>query len=261
MCFLVYQLGLMPFSPRDRESIYEAVKKSDVVINLIGKHYETKHLVPTRRTDGTLSRVNYDFEEVHATIPRVIAEVAKEAGVPAFIHVSSLSADPNSKSKWSRTKAAGEAAVREVYPDSVIVRPATIFGPEDRFLNWIAETMARAPYFPLLNGGSTLVQPVYAVDVGKAIFRIIEVRVSLPLHRTVGFSCIHIHRYGLGAMLCSLQAMSYLKTFLLTNFISPQTGLQRIRRQDLRADRPRRVHLQGGGGVRRRGDLPAQAAD
>jgi NADH dehydrogenase (ubiquinone) 1 alpha subcomplex subunit 9 len=165
----------MPFSPRDRESIYESVKRSDVVINMIGKHYETKHLVPTRRADGKLSRVNYDFEEVHTTIPRTIAEISKEAGVPAFIHVSALAADPNSKSKWARTKFAGEEAVRQVYPNSVIVKPATIFGPEDRFLNWIAETMARFPYFPLLNNGDALVQPVYSHDIGKAIFRIIEV--------------------------------------------------------------------------------------
>lgn len=165
----------MPFSPRDRESIYESVKKSDIVINMIGKHYETKHLVPTRRANGNLSRVNYDFEEVHVTIPRTIAEVCKEAGVPAFVHVSALSADLNSKSKWSQTKAKGELAVREVYPDSVIVKPATIFGPEDRFLNWMAEAKSRLPYFPLLNNGSTLVQPVYAHDVGKALHAIVEV--------------------------------------------------------------------------------------
>lgn len=115
------QLGLMPFSPRDRESIYDAVKKSDVVINLIGKHYETKHFVPTRRADGNLSRINYDFEEVNVTIPRILAEISKEAGVKAFIHVSALAADTNSASKWARTKAEGEVAVREAFPDSVSV--------------------------------------------------------------------------------------------------------------------------------------------
>ena len=113
------QLGLMPFSPRDKESIYEAVRKSDVVINLIGKHYETKHFVPTRRADGSLSRVNYDFEEVNVTIPRILAEISKEAGVESFIHVSALAADPSSASKWARTKAAGEDAVREAFPEAV----------------------------------------------------------------------------------------------------------------------------------------------
>ncbi|KAJ1439107.1 hypothetical protein B484DRAFT_444236 [Ochromonadaceae sp. CCMP2298] len=169
------QLGLIPFSGRDRESIYESVKNSDVVINMIGKHYETKHLVPTRREDGSLSRVNYSLQEVHVDIPRAIAEVCRDAGVQTFIHMSAMSADPDAKSHWSRTKAAGEAAVREVLPNSIIVRPATVFGAEDRFTNWTAEAFNKIPFiFPLVNEGSALVQPVFANDVGKALMAIVD---------------------------------------------------------------------------------------
>lgn len=95
------------------------MKNSDVVINLIGKHYETKHLVPTRRNNGKLSRINYDFDEVHVTIPQTIAKICAEVGVETFIHVSSLSADLESKSRWSQTKAKGEIAVREAFPGAV----------------------------------------------------------------------------------------------------------------------------------------------
>jgi hypothetical protein len=56
------------------------------------------------------------------------------------------------------------------------VKPATIFGAEDRFLNWIAESLDRLPAFPLLNGGSALVQPVFVLDVSKALFQIVNVR-------------------------------------------------------------------------------------
>ena len=31
---------------------------------------------------------------------------------------------------------AGEAAVKAAFPDATIVRPATLFGHEDWFLNW-----------------------------------------------------------------------------------------------------------------------------
>lgn len=109
----------MQFSPRDEDSIRESLKHSDIVVNLIGKHYETKHAVPTRRADGSLSRVNFSFEEVHADIPRRIARIAKEAGVKSFVHMSALSADLESLSKWSQTKAMGEIAVREEFPDAV----------------------------------------------------------------------------------------------------------------------------------------------
>jgi NADH dehydrogenase (ubiquinone) 1 alpha subcomplex subunit 9 len=105
---------LVQFSPRDEDSIRESLKHSDIVINLIGKHYETKHAVPTRRADGSLSRVNFSFEEVHVDIARRIARISKEAGVKSLIHVSALSADLESESKWSLTKAMGEE-----FPDAV----------------------------------------------------------------------------------------------------------------------------------------------
>ena len=141
---------------------------------MIGKHYETKHIVPTRRADGSLSRVNYGFEEVNVEIPRTLARLAREAGVKSFIHVSALSASPTSLSEWSRSKARGELAVREEFPDAIIVRPATVFGPEDRFLNWIAEACDRLPYFPIVNGGSSLVQPVFCNDIGHGLMEIIN---------------------------------------------------------------------------------------
>lgn len=167
-------LGLMPFSPIDRESIFRSLEHSDVVINLIGKHYETKHLAPKVQDNGTISRVNYDFEAVHIKIPETIAELAAAAGVKTLIHVSALAADENSESKWAWSKAIGEKAVRNKFEDAIIVRPATVFGAEDRFLNWIAETMNRSPYFPLLNGGENVLQPVAAEDVGKALMSILE---------------------------------------------------------------------------------------
>lgn len=164
----------MPFSPRDEESIMESLEQSDVVINLIGKHYETKHLVPTRRADGNLSNINYSFDEVHVDIARRLARLSKEAGVESFVHVSALAANPDSNSAWSRSKAAGEVAVKEEFPDAIIVKPATVFGSEDRFLNVMAEMNERLPIFPIVNNGDTLTQPVYGIDVGQALFNIVQ---------------------------------------------------------------------------------------
>ena len=113
------QLGQEPYSPRDDDSIRKAIQHADVVINLIGKHYETKHLVKTRREDGSLSNINYSFDEVHNTLPAKLARLSKEAGVKSFIHMSAMAANPNSNSKWSRSKAAGELSVREEFPEAV----------------------------------------------------------------------------------------------------------------------------------------------
>ena len=167
-------LGYKPFSPRDEESIVDSLKSSDTVINMIGKHYETKHLVPTRRANGKLSNINYNFDEVHVEIPRRLARLAREAGAETFIHMSALSADLESDSNWCRTKALGEIAVREEFPDAIIVKPATVFGFEDRFLNWIAEANKRLPFMPLLDNGRALVQPVYCVDIAKAMMVLVR---------------------------------------------------------------------------------------
>ena len=76
------------------------------------------------------------------TIPQRIARIAKEAGttsriciyvctvctvlyvcmyagVKSFIHISALSASPDSTSEWSRSKFRGEQAVREAFPEAV----------------------------------------------------------------------------------------------------------------------------------------------
>lgn len=117
----------MPFSPRDEESIKASMMHSDVVINLIGKDYETKHIVPTRRADGTLSRINYSFQDTNVTTAQTIARLAKEAGVKSFIHMSAIGADVNSPSKFMQTKALGEAAVRKEFPEAVIILFAFVY--------------------------------------------------------------------------------------------------------------------------------------
>jgi hypothetical protein len=34
-----------------------------------GKYYETKHLVPSKKADGKLCRINYSFEDIHIDAP------------------------------------------------------------------------------------------------------------------------------------------------------------------------------------------------
>jgi NADH dehydrogenase (ubiquinone) 1 alpha subcomplex subunit 9 len=113
------QFTPLPFHPRDYNSIQAAISDADIVVNLIGKFYETKHLVPTRKADGKLSRVNYNYDDVHFTIAESIAKASKQAGIKTLVHVSSLSASDLSASHWSRSKFSGEEAVRRAFPDAV----------------------------------------------------------------------------------------------------------------------------------------------
>jgi len=169
------QVAFPFYSPRDEDSIRRTMEKSDVVINMIGKYYQTKHAMPKKTPDGKSSRINYSFEEVNVEIPARLARLAKEMGLPRFVHVSALASDPDSPSLWARTKYQGELAVRAEFPEATIVRPAIMFGPEDKFLNHIAKNAKMLPNIPflgglpLVNNGDALIQPVDVRDVAKAL--------------------------------------------------------------------------------------------
>jgi NADH dehydrogenase len=86
-----------------------------------------------------------------------------------MIQVSAIGADAQSASFYSRSKAAGEAAVREAVPDAMIFRPSIMFGPEDDFFNRFGAMARISPFLPLIGGGETRFQPVYVGDVAAAI--------------------------------------------------------------------------------------------
>ena len=49
------------------------------------------------------------------------------------------------------------------------MRPSFIFGPEDQFFNRFAGLARFSPVFPVIGGGQTRLQPVFAGDVARAI--------------------------------------------------------------------------------------------
>ena len=109
-----------------------------------------------------------DLDRIHVAGPRALAEAARAAGVSAFVHVSAIGADPAAPSAYGRTKGEGEAAVCEAFPQATIMRPSTVFGREDQFINMFAGMIAKLPVIPVLKPGARF-QPVFAGDVGAAI--------------------------------------------------------------------------------------------
>jgi NADH dehydrogenase len=83
--------------------------------------------------------------------------------------MSAIGADPRSSSRYGRTKAEGEQAVRKILPAATIIRPSIVFGPEDDFFNRFARMATWSPALPLIGGGKTKFQPVYVGDVAQAI--------------------------------------------------------------------------------------------
>ncbi|CAN0188550.1 unnamed protein product [Pylaiella littoralis] len=172
-----FDLGQVVFpyySSSDEQSMRDAIGDADTVVNLIGKHYETKHLCITRKEDGAINRINSSFKNVNVDVAGMLARAAKAQGVKNFVHVSALAADPNSPSRWAQTKFAGELAVKEAFPEATIVRPAKLFGDNDRLLSWIALMATRTGRVPLVNDGDNLIQPIDARNVAQVLMAIID---------------------------------------------------------------------------------------
>jgi NADH dehydrogenase (ubiquinone) 1 alpha subcomplex subunit 9 len=113
----------------------------------------------------TLANRNYKFADVHEEGARRIARIAYQAGVSRFVHMSHLNAVEDSKSRYYQSKARSETAVREAFPGATVVRPSTLYGHEDRFLNSIASYTAGWR----INGQETIIKPVHVLDVAEAL--------------------------------------------------------------------------------------------
>jgi len=149
-------LGVVNFfdmSIREPEQIEEAVTGSNIVINLLGKHFETSR---------------WSFQDVHASFPAVLGTICAEQGVDRLVHVSALGASASAPSAWARSKAVGEENVRAAFPETTILRPAPVFGDEDRLLNRIAKLSRAFPLLPLVDGDA-MQQPVFCDDLAKAV--------------------------------------------------------------------------------------------
>jgi uncharacterized protein YbjT (DUF2867 family) len=155
----VGQIKAIQANLRYRWSIDRAIEGADAVVNLVGI------LAASGRQT---------FDAVQASGPRAIGEAARAAGIFDVVHVSAVGADQPSTIPYLRSKAEGEAGILEALPEAVIMRPSVLFGPEDQFFNRFAGMARLSPILPLIGGGRTRLQPVFAGDVGEAIARAVD---------------------------------------------------------------------------------------
>lgn len=141
--------------PHDEATLVRAFEGVDAVVNLVGVLHD-------RRGQG--------FRKVHEELPRKVVGACRAAGVRRLVHMSALGASEKGPSEYQRSKARGEAAVRELANGLAwtIVRPSVIFGEHDRFINLFAEMSRWFPAIPLACAGSRI-QPVWVEDVARAI--------------------------------------------------------------------------------------------
>ena len=155
----VGQIVPVATSVSDPDSVAAAVNGADVVINLVGILHESGQ---------------QGFDAIHQQGAMHVARAAEAAGVERLIQISAIGADNESKSAYARSKAAGELAAKEAFPEVTILRPSVVFGPEDNFLNMFAWMASISPCLPLIGGGETRFQPIYVGDVADAVMSAIQ---------------------------------------------------------------------------------------
>ncbi len=137
---------------RDDASVRAAIRGADAVINCVGT-FDAKG--------------KNNFQAVQNDGAARIARIAADEGVGAMVHISAIGADVSGASLYAKSKGEGEAAVLEVFPSAMILRPSVIFGPEDAFFNRFAGMSRTTPVLPVA-GAETRFQPVYVDDVARA---------------------------------------------------------------------------------------------
>ena len=134
-------------------------KTSDIIINCVG--------ILNEEGDQT-------FKKLHTDIPEKLAILAKKSGVKKFIHISSIGANPNSDSKYSKSKGIAEVKILKAFPEAIIFRPSIVFGSEDQFFNLFSQISCISPILPIV-GGKTKFQPVYVDDIAKMVVGVLQI--------------------------------------------------------------------------------------
>ena len=149
-------------------SALRLVQGMDAVINLVGILHGAEGGPDWGR----------DFDKAHVQLPRLLAEAALAAGVPRMVHMSALgvSDDPQVRlpSRYLRSKAAGEAALRSIQGlHCTMLRPSVVFGADDAFLNLFARLQRSLPVVALA-GAQARLAPIWVEDVALAAIHLLD---------------------------------------------------------------------------------------
>ena len=152
-------IELIDWNPNNFSGLKEAIKNSDIVINLIGILYETR---------------KQKFYNIHSRIPEAVSKICSESDVKKFIHVSAIGASETSKSLYQKSKYQGEMKALNNFKNTVIIRPSVVCGTEDNFTNLFSK-LSFLPVIPVV-GINYNFQPILVTDVADAIVQAIETK-------------------------------------------------------------------------------------
>ncbi len=138
-------------SLKDEKGLRSALIGVDVIFHLAGVERQ-----------GSRS----DLEGIDVDGSRVLAAVAKQAGVERIFYISHLGADRSSAYPVLKAKALAEHFFINSGVGYTIFRSGPVFGPGDQFTTGLVNLLRLAPgIFPVPGDGHSLLQPIWIDDL------------------------------------------------------------------------------------------------
>jgi uncharacterized protein YbjT (DUF2867 family) len=138
---------------RDPLSIRHAMRGVDTVI----------HLAATIRDQpgGTI-------EELNGLATVRLLRLAERSGVSRFVFFSAMGASGFQRTRFFRSKALAEHAVRESELRSTVFAPSIVYRPGDPWIT-LLQRLSLLPAVPISGEGRALYQPIWARDVARSV--------------------------------------------------------------------------------------------
>jgi uncharacterized protein YbjT (DUF2867 family) len=138
---------------RDPLSIRHAMRGVDTVI----------HLAATIRDQpgGTI-------EELNGLATIRLLRLAERTGVSRFVFFSAMNATGFQRTRFFRSKALAEHAVRESPLKTTVFAPSIIYRPADPWIT-LLQRLSLLPAVPVSGEGQALYQPIWARDVARCV--------------------------------------------------------------------------------------------
>lgn len=156
----------LPADIRDADAVDRAVHGAQGVVNAVSLYVESGDLT---------------FDAIHVDGARIVAEACYKRGVERLVHLSGIGADPNASSSYVRSRAYGEVATRQTFPNASIIRPSAMFGEDDALISGLESISRMSPIIPLFGAGRVKLQPVSVDDVAQAIAIILSMPKLPPM--------------------------------------------------------------------------------
>ncbi len=138
---------------RDPLSIRHAMRGVETVI----------HLAATIRDQPGAT-----IEEVNGLATVRLLRLAERAGVKRFLFFSAMGATTFQRTRFFRSKAIAERAVRESPLDTTVFAPSIVYRPGDPWIT-LLQRLALLPAVPVSGSGHARYQPIWARDVARCV--------------------------------------------------------------------------------------------